>query len=88
MKLLTSLVAITYYKRMDNIDFETAIRRIGSYRLAQMLGVKHPTIHSWLRAGRPPAKRVLAIEAATGISRYQLRPDVFGPAPNADEHVA
>lgn len=31
-----------------------------------------------------PAHHCLAIEEATGgkVTRYQLRPDVFGPAPN------
>lgn len=28
-----------------------------------------------------PAERVLEIERITGVSRHDLRPDVFGPAP-------
>ena len=28
-----------------------------------------------------PADKVLKVEAVTGISRHDLRPDVFGPAP-------
>lgn len=28
-----------------------------------------------------PAERVLEVERITGISRHDLRPDVFGPAP-------
>jgi DNA-binding transcriptional regulator YdaS (Cro superfamily) len=28
-----------------------------------------------------PAERVLEIERLTGVSRHELRPDVFGPAP-------
>lgn len=31
-----------------------------------------------------PAERVLGIEAATGISRHDLRPDIFGPAPKQE----
>lgn len=30
---------------------------------------------------RPPPEWVLDIERATGISRHQLRPDIFGPEP-------
>lgn len=29
---------------------------------------------------RVPAGKVLAVEAITGISRHELRPDIFGPA--------
>lgn len=66
---------------MESNVLQKAVANFGSYRLARMIGIKHPTIHSWLRAGRVPAERVLAVEEATGISRYELRPDVFGPAP-------
>ncbi len=41
-------------------------------------------------AGRVPAERVLAIEAATHgkVTRYDLRPDVFGPAPDEQDRAA
>lgn len=32
-----------------------------------------------------PAARVLDVERITGISRHDLRPDVFGPAPKQGE---
>ncbi|WP_375732221.1 YdaS family helix-turn-helix protein [Xylella fastidiosa subsp. multiplex] len=32
-------------------------------------------------AGVSPAEHVLTIEALTGVSRYDLRPDVFGAPP-------
>jgi len=28
-----------------------------------------------------PVKHVLALEAATGVSRYRQRPDIYGPEP-------
>lgn len=35
----------------------------------------------WETGYRPlPAARVLDIERITGISRHELRPDIFGPA--------
>lgn len=51
--------------------------------LARKVGVTHTAIAKWLSAGRPPAERVLAIEAATGISRHALRPDIYPPEDRA-----
>lgn len=58
-------------------ELEAIIASIGAYKLAQMVGVKHPTIHSWRKAGRVPAGRVLVVEKATGVSRSRLRPDLY-----------
>lgn len=44
--------------------------------LADQLGMQRQAVNAWLIV---PAERVRAVEAATGISRYHLRPDVFGP---------
>jgi DNA-binding transcriptional regulator YdaS (Cro superfamily) len=46
----------------------------GLLKLAKSLGVKHQTFYSWRRI---PAERVLAIETLTGISRHELRPDLY-----------
>ncbi len=46
------------------------------------------TVAMWSRfengRRRVPAERVLDIEKVTGISRHDLRPDVFGPAEHAE----
>ncbi len=34
---------------------------------------------------RVPAERVLSVETITGVSRHQLRPDIFGASPQAGE---
>lgn len=51
---------------------------------AEQAGVNHSTWFRWengtLSVG---AKSVIAVEAATGISRHDLRPDVFGPKTEA-----
>ena len=39
------------------------------------------SVSSVSRWRRIPAHRCLEIEAITGISRYRLRPDIYGPAP-------
>lgn len=43
-------------------------------KLAEAAGVRLPSIYSWRRI---PSGRVLAIERATGISRQELRPDLY-----------
>lgn len=59
--------------------FERAVNAAGSRKaLADKLGVSQPAISQWRRV---PAGRVIQIEALTGVSRHELRPDVFGPAP-------
>jgi len=44
--------------------------------LAGLLGVKASVVSSWRSV---PASRVLAVEAATGIPRTRLRPDLYPP---------
>jgi len=64
----------------------TAITAAGGQRaLAQRLHV-HPALVSQWATGRRPmaAHHVLAVEAATGVSRHSLRPDVFGEPPAND----
>lgn len=64
---------------MNKTAIETAVAIAGSQsELARRIGVRQGYIWKWLRSGKVPAERVLAIEAATGVSRNQLRPDVFG----------
>ncbi|MEH0295892.1 YdaS family helix-turn-helix protein [Agrobacterium sp. CCNWLW71] len=48
----------------------------GVVSLARELGIKHPSLYRWPRV---PAGRVLAFERITGISRHEIRPDVYGP---------
>lgn len=56
-----------------------AVRKAGSQaKLARMLGVRQTVVSSWLRRGTPlPAQHVLPIEAALGIPRHELRPDIY-----------
>ena len=52
--------------------------------LARICGVGQSTVSKWLSGrGLLPAEHVLTVEAATGISRHTLRPDIYplaGPA--------
>lgn len=61
---------------MIEIVREAASRTGGVVALARELGIKHTALYSWRRV---PDKRVLQIERLTGISRHDMRPDIFGP---------
>ena len=46
----------------------------GVAELARKIGIAQPSVSNWERV---PAQRVIAVEAATGISRRDLRPDLY-----------
>ncbi len=50
---------------------------INQTALAKKLRISNAAVCKWIRKGRIPAERVLAVEAATGISRHELRPDIY-----------
>ena len=69
-----------------------ALDLIGSQEVAaEKLGLKtQAQISSWITGRRPlPSKHCIKIEELTDqqITRYQLRPDVFGQAPD-DQQAA
>ncbi len=71
----------------QNTAILRAVQTLGSQqRLAEALGVYQSFVSKMARTGRVPAERCLAIEMATNgaVTRYELRPDVFGPAPAAN----
>jgi TorA maturation chaperone TorD len=60
---------------MRDQGLQEAIRAVGSVtELARRLGISQPSVSSWERV---PPERVLSVEAATGIGRDVLRPDLF-----------
>lgn len=48
----------------------------GNTALAAVLGITAQALSQWTRV---PAHRVIAVEAATGIHRARLRPDLYPP---------
>lgn len=61
---------------MRDQGLEKAIRSVGGVsELARRIGIAQPSVSNW---NRVPAERVVAVEAATGVSRTALRPDLFG----------
>ena len=69
------------------VALNDAVARVGSQSaLARLIGVSQQAVWKWLQSGKPlPAEHVLKVEAATGVSRHDLRPDLYPrePAPPA-----
>ena len=49
----------------------------GQSALARLLKVTPQAVQKMCASGRVPAERVLEIEKATGVSRHELRPDIY-----------
>jgi TorA maturation chaperone TorD len=61
---------------MREPGLEEAVRAAGGVsELARQIGISQPSVSNWIRV---PAERVLVVEAATGIDRKILRPDLYG----------
>ena len=61
------------------------INRVGGRRrLADILGITATSVAGWINRGYVPASRVLELERLTGISRYDLRPDLYGEKSNEE----
>ena len=53
-----------------------AIRAAGGVsELARQISISQPSVSNWIRV---PADRVVSVEAATGVDRAVLRPDLYG----------
>lgn len=61
---------------MSDPGLEKAISAAGGItELARRIGISQPSVSNWSRV---PAERVLSVEAATGVARTILRPDIYG----------
>nr|EKU9975971.1 helix-turn-helix domain-containing protein [Stenotrophomonas maltophilia] len=57
---------------MDMSALDRAVQSAGSQQaLAQLLGIKPPSVSGWYDRCRVPAERCIAIELATGVSRLR-----------------
>src|SRR6186713_1641211 len=75
---------------MRDPGLEEAVRAVGGVsELARQIGISQPSVSNWTRI---PAERVLIVEAATGIDRKILRPDLYGElefkTPDTDDVTA
>ncbi|WP_407158184.1 Cro/CI family transcriptional regulator [Bradyrhizobium sp. STM 3557] len=56
----------------------------GVAQLARKIGISQPSVSNWSKV---PAQRVIEVEAATGVSRSKLRPDLYSDLPLSAEPV-
>jgi DNA-binding transcriptional regulator YdaS (Cro superfamily) len=65
---------------VDESLVRTVIDKLGGATVAaRVLDVSGPNvILNWRKRGQVPADKVLEIERLTGISRHELRADIFG----------
>lgn len=50
----------------------------GQAALARLIAVSQPSVWHWVhKSRRVPAEYVLAVEEKTGVSRHDLRPDLY-----------
>jgi TorA maturation chaperone TorD len=60
---------------MRDPGLSEAIRAAGGVsELARQIGISQPSVSNWIRI---PAERVISVEAATGVDRTVLRPDLY-----------
>ncbi|HYD04305.1 MAG TPA: YdaS family helix-turn-helix protein [Reyranella sp.] len=64
---------------MAQTVLQRAVEKVGGQSaFARLHGISQPTVWAWLKQGRRlPAEYVLRTEAETGISRHDLRPDLY-----------
>ena len=61
----------------QNAAERAAAKAGGQSALARILGCTPQAVQRMCSTGKVPAERVLAIEEATGVSRHDLRPDLY-----------
>jgi TorA maturation chaperone TorD len=70
---------------MRDAGLSEAVRAAGGVsELARQIGISQPSVSNWTRV---PAERVLLVEAATGVDRRVLRPDLYGSTESMSEAV-
>ena len=68
---------------MTSAAIEKACKAAGSQSaLARLLDLSPQAVQHWCATGRVPAERVIEVERASGVSRHELRPDLY-PIENA-----
>ncbi len=65
---------------MDKKYLRRAVKKVGGqYAMAKALGISQPRVWNWIYRDvkAPSAEYVIPIEKLTGISRHDLRPDIY-----------
>ena len=67
---------------MDGDTVKRAVALVGGQSsMAKSIGVTQQAVQQWVANNRVPAARAMEVEKLCDgrITRYELRPDVFGP---------
>ncbi len=51
----------------------------GQVKLADAIQTSQQNVSNWLRTGKVAPDKVILIEKVTGVSRHELRPDIYPP---------
>lgn len=71
---------------LNKAGLRKALKSVGTgSALARMMKITPSAVLQWEQV---PADRVLEVERLTGVSRYELRPDICGDDPRATEQQA
>lgn len=74
---MTKQARLVYICFMKNEGLKKAISQVGTQvLLANRLGVSQQRLQWWTKH-KLPAEWVLPIEKASGVSRHELRPDLY-----------
>ena len=70
---------VNYHNMGTNMSaIDKAIKKAGNQSaLSRLIGVAQQNISYWVKNNQVPASFVLKIEKETGISRHELRPDLY-----------
>lgn len=76
---------LTLYKfitgnSMNITNIEKALRIVGKSVIAKELGLTRAAVYAWVKKNKIPAHHILKIEQLSGVSRYELSPEIYGVA--------
>lgn len=77
-------------KRMTRYEALSAVRAAfpTEQAMADAFDVSQPTVWRWMNQSKQlPHNHVMTAERLTGVSRYDLRPDIFGARPDREAMV-
>lgn len=68
---------------------EKAVHAVGSQSsLARSVNVTPQAVQQWVEAGRVSHKKVIEVERVSGVSRQELRPDIYPASTESVTHAA
>jgi DNA-binding transcriptional regulator YdaS (Cro superfamily) len=63
---------------MQITNIEKALRIVGKSQMAKELGLTRAAVYSWSKKNKIPAQHILKVEELSGVSRYDLDPQIYG----------